>query len=81
MESSLWDSQKVAAVSEWWWPLNSLILSLIFHSFLQLWDFRRKSLKRLPLNSGSTVAKISAIQSHLSKIQNISLFAGDIYDC
>lgn len=78
MESSLWDSQKVAAVSEWWWPLNR---SLIFHYFLQLWDFRRKSLKRLPLNRGSTVAKISAIQSHLSKIQNISLFAGDIYDC
>ena len=78
MESSLWDSQKVAAVSEWWWPLNR---SLIFHSFLQLWDFRWKSLKRLPLKRGSTVAKISAIQSHLSKIQNISLFAGDIYDC
>lgn len=78
MESSRWDGQKVAAVSEWWWPLNR---SLISHSFLQLWDFRRKSLKRLPLNRGSTVAKISAIQSHLSKIQNISLFAGDIYDC
>ena len=78
MESSLWDSQKVAAVSEWWWPLNR---SLIFYSFLQLWDFRRKSLKRLPLNRGSTVAKISAMQPHLSKIQNISLFACDIYDC
>ena len=78
MESSLWVSQKVAAVSEWWWPLNR---SLISHSFLQLWDFRGKSLKRLPLNRGSTVAKISAMQPHLSKIQNISLFACDIYDC
>ena len=55
--------------------------SLIFHSFLQLWDFRGKSLKRLPLNRGSTVAKISAMKFHLSNIQNISLSAGDIYDC
>lgn len=69
MESSRWDGQKVAAVSEWWWPLNR---SLISHSFLQLWDLRGKSLNRWPLNGGSTVAKISAMQCHVSKIQNIS---------
>ena len=69
MESSRWDGQKVAAVSEWWWPLNR---SLISHSFLQLWDLRGKSLNTWPLNRGSAVAKISAMQCHVSKIQNIS---------
>ena len=68
MESSHWDGQKVAAVGEWW----CLNRSLISHYFLQLWDLRGKSLNRWPLNRGSTVAKISAMQCHVSKIQNIS---------